>query len=102
MREVYGERRAQVVKDPEWLKLVGDSEWIALMKDKHIRYRQAEIAALVKYRVRAFCLVRGGLTADQQNETFLRHQQQIFDASVAPGPFLYAVSATQVRRVDLE
>src|SRR3990172_737151 len=41
-------------RDEDWLREVGQKGWIVLTKDRHIRYRAPELAALQKAGVIAF------------------------------------------------
>ena len=88
--------------DEEWLEYAGTRGLIVLMKDRRIRYRAVESAALVRYGVVAFCLTQGALTGEAQAGLFLRHQKRIFAAAEEEGPALYMVSRDHVRRVDLD
>lgn len=42
----------QDAADAEWLELIGTLGWVAVMRDKRIRYRPGERAALTSHRVR--------------------------------------------------
>ena len=53
---VHDEFFPQDAKDEVWLGEVGRRGWVVLTKDKHIRYRQVEIQALLAAKVRAFVL----------------------------------------------
>ncbi len=93
--EVYGDRD-QSVQDVEWLELCGREDWPVLTMDRRIRYRPTEIAAVRRHRVKAFALTSGNLTAAEQAERFVRNGLRIEIACAEPGPFLYAVHATQI------
>jgi hypothetical protein len=71
------------------------------MKDERIRYRPAERRALVDHEVMAFCLTSGNLRAQQMAELFVNSIQEITAACRDQGPFLYAVSASGLRPLDL-
>ena len=53
----------ETIDDVEWLARAGSEGWGVLMKDERIRYRPGERAALIKHKVRAFCLASGNLRA---------------------------------------
>jgi hypothetical protein len=72
------------------------------MKDERIRYRQAECAALINYRVRAFCLASGNLRAAEMAQLYLTVLDQLAALCVDQGPFLYVVSRAGLRRIDLD
>jgi hypothetical protein len=44
------------------------------MKDEKVRYRAAELHALVAGKVRVFCLTAGNLRAEEMARCFLRHR----------------------------
>jgi hypothetical protein len=71
------------------------------MKDERIRYRPAERAALIDHRVRAFCLTSGNLRAAEMAELYLAVLDKLAAACVVPGPFLFVVSRSGLRPVDL-
>lgn len=101
LAEVYGVPRDETVEDPGWLELAGERGWAVLMKDDKIRYRKAELGALIAGNVRAFCLTGGNLRADEMAARFLRHQAEIWKACAEPGPFVFVVSVREVRRIDV-
>jgi hypothetical protein len=99
MRERYGERRAQTVADTDWLADVGAAGLVVLMKDKRIRTRPAEQRAVVRYGIRCFCLARGNLTGEQMAASFVSMRSRILTACGEPGPFLWSVSSSGLRRL---
>lgn len=101
LAEVYGVPEDEAVADTEWLELAGQRGWPVLMKDERIRYRPAERAAVVAHRVQAFCLTGGNLRAAAMAEPYLAVIDDLAQACTRPGPFLYAVSARALRRLDL-
>lgn len=96
--EVYG-GRDEDVEDVEWLELCGREGWIALTKDRRVRYRRYEIAAVRRHRVRAFALASGNLRAVDQAQSFLANGAEIVTACSDPGPFIYAVYADRIERI---
>ena len=58
--------------DDEWLDQVGKRGWLVLTKDKRIRYRRAEFAAVVQANVRLFVLTAGNVTAMEMGEIFVK------------------------------
>lgn len=96
--EVFG-ARDQEVPDVEWLELCGRQGWIALTKDRRIRYRPAEIAAVRRYGVKAFVVASGNLTAADQARRLIENAERIATACAQVGPFLYAVHTSQIVRI---
>jgi uncharacterized protein with PIN domain len=95
--EIYGERD-EWVPDVEWLELCGNDDRPVLTKDRRLRYRPAEIAAIQRFGVRAFVLTAGSLRADEQAARFDRSRQRIDEACAVAGPFVYAVHAERIIR----
>ena len=58
--------------DDEWLNWVGKNGWLALTKDKRIRYRRTEFAAVAQVNVRLFVLTTGNITAAEMGESFVK------------------------------
>ena len=102
LAEVYGQPADQDVTDVDWLERAGQAGWVVLMKDDRIRYRPAETAALVAHGVRAFCLAGGNLRAAAMAEQFLGVIDELAQVCEQPGPLLYIVSASGMRRVQLD
>ncbi len=99
-REVFG-GRDEAVEDVEWLTLCGSEQWPVLTMDRRIRYRPAELAAIRRFRVKAFVLASGNLAAAEQAERLIRHRQRIEAVCEDPGPFLYTVHKMRITRVRL-
>ena len=101
LSEVYGIPADEDVPDVAWLELAGGRGWPVLMKDERIRRRVVERDALVAHGVKAFCLTSGNLRAAEMAAQFLAVIERIAAICMEPGPFLYAVSGSGLRRVDL-
>lgn len=101
LSEEYGVPADEDVPDTEWLAHAGQNGWPVLMKDERIRYRPAERAAVIAFGVQAFCLTNGNLRAAAMAEQFLAMIDRIATACGDPGPFLYAVSASGLRSIEL-
>jgi len=96
--EVFRERD-ESVSDIEWLEYCGRQQLVVLTKDRRLRYRPREIAAIRRYRVKAFVLTSGNLRADEQARCFLDQEQRIEAACSDSGPFVCAVRADRIVRV---
>ena len=57
LAERYGIPNDETITDKRWLSDVGDRGEAAFMKDGRVRYNPAEKAAIVRHRVRCFCLL---------------------------------------------
>lgn len=96
--EVFG-LRDETIEDVEWLEHAGRNGLVVLTKDRRLRYRPAEIAAIRRFRVRAFALTRGQLTATEQAKRFLANADRIRELAHEPAPFLYAVHTGRLERM---
>jgi hypothetical protein len=100
MAEVYGERVGQGLPDTEWLRDAGARNWVVLLKDDKIRYRPAELDALMAARVRAFCLPNGNLKGAVMAERYVQWLPAILaTAAVQPGPYIFGVYSDGVRPI---
>jgi hypothetical protein len=96
LAEHYGVPADEQVEDTRWIKDTAEQGWAVLMKDKRIRYRHAEIQAVIEHRARCFVITRGDLTSAAYADRFIINQQGIFAASNAEGPFIHAVHADRL------
>jgi PIN like domain len=87
------------VPDSVWLERAGREGWVVFTKDKRIRYRIAERAALVGGSVRAFVLAGGNLSGRDQAAHLVGNVDAILRASGEPGPFVYSVQAERIVRL---
>ena len=101
LSEHYGVPDDAHVSDEEWLELAGSRGWAVLMKDKRIRYRRHERAAVERHRVRCFCLASRNIPAQEMADRFLRCLPAITEACREPGPFIYMVYRDRIRRIEL-
>ncbi len=69
--EVHDDHFALDAPDEVWLQGVGQRGWVVLTKDKNIRYRGRELAALKVHGVRAFILTAVGLNGDEMAQAFV-------------------------------
>ena len=97
----YGVPADEQVSDEDWLELAGSRGWAVLMKDKRIRYRPPELEAVERHRVRCFCLARQDLPGQEMAERFLRSLPAMVAACEDPGPFVYMVYRSRIRRIEL-
>jgi hypothetical protein len=96
--EVFGDRDEDVA-DVEWLEYCGRAELPVITKDRKLRYRPEEMAAIRRHGVKAFVLTRGSLRAGEQVHRFEMSRSRIVAACVDPGPFMYAVHADRIVRI---
>lgn len=86
--------------DEEWLPVVGDNGLIVLMRDKRIRYRRPERERLMDHGVKAFCLTASGNQSRwDMLQLLVRHWDRIEETATLPGPFIYGVSGSGLRKL---
>lgn len=99
MADVYGEKEAQLLADEAWLRDAGENDWIVLTKDDAIRRRPAERDALIEAKVRVFCLTNRHMRATAQAGRFIANRHRILRQARRPGPYIYGVYETGLRRL---
>lgn len=99
MAEVYGEKVGQGLDDETWLADAGRNHWIVLMKDDRIRYRPAELQALIAHGVRAFCLTNANLRGFEQVERVLANLAGMLHTAKDSGPYIYGIYAAGLRQL---
>jgi hypothetical protein len=101
LAEHYGMPRDQDIADVDWIEECSRNEWVALMKDARIRRRPAEKQAVISHSTRCFCLARADLTSAEMARRYIVNLVKIRAACVEPGPYIYAVHAKTISRLDL-
>lgn len=87
------------VADVDWIEEAAAQGWPVLMKDKKIRHRRAEIAAVVEHKARCFVITRGDLTSVQYAERFIANHEAIVRTAATPGPFIVAVHTDRLEHL---
>jgi hypothetical protein len=87
------------VADTDWIREAASHGWPILMKDKRIRYRQAEIDAVVRHRARCFVITRGDLPSAEMANRFIANKVAIFAAVTESGPYIFSVQAQRLSRL---
>ncbi len=75
--EVHDDHLARDAPDEEWIALVGERGWIAVTKDKNIRYRANEIAAIKLHRARVLVLRAKNATGGDMADLLVGAQRRI-------------------------
>lgn len=80
--------------DNDWLTLAGRQGWIALLRDKRVRHREIERAAILEASVAAFVFTGGQVSAADVTETLIRRLDKLIRiADSEPRPFLYTITS---------
>jgi hypothetical protein len=87
------------VADTDWIEEAAKRRWPILMKDKRIRYRQAEITAVIEHKARCFVITRGDLPSAAMAQRFITNKVAILTAAAEPGPYIYSVQRDQISRL---
>lgn len=99
LAEHYGVLRDQNISDVQWIEDATRQGWPLLMKDKRIRYRPAEIRAVIDNKARCFVITRGDLTGAESAARLITQRKAIVTATRRPAPFMYAVHADQLEHM---
>lgn len=90
--------------DDQWLQVVGTRQLIVITRDQRIRYRPVERLAWVAHQVRGFVLTGRGSQNTEQSLRVLTHHWSAMDAIITAGttgPWMYAVTSSGLRPIDL-
>lgn len=63
--------------DAVWMMKVGEDGLVVLTKDRNLRYKPNEKAALINSRLRVFMLSKGNLRKEDMAELFIRNINRI-------------------------
>ena len=96
------ERFGQGAPDEEWLTEAGVQGWVVLTRDRMIRKRPNELAALRAANVRAFALTAGAQTGQAAAELLRLRAEKIRNhCQSEKAPFLVTITASQMTREKL-
>jgi hypothetical protein len=87
--------------DTVWIPEVASRGWLIITRDSNIGVNRAEIAAVRDSGARMVALAGKEATGTwQQLEVLMNRWRSIEALRDEPGPFIYAATRTQLRRVD--
>ena len=84
--EIHDDHLPIDAPDEDWIALVARRRWIALTKDKNIRYRSAELAAIREHGARVVVLRAKNATGDQMAAMFVRHAARLVRYAAGHSP----------------
>jgi predicted nuclease of predicted toxin-antitoxin system len=95
--EIHDDHFAPDTADYVWLSSVAQRGWVILTKDKAIRYRKNERAAVEEASGRVFVLTAGNITGTEIAAAFVEALPRIrrLSTNQAP-PFIATVSASGI------
>ncbi len=76
--EVHDDHLPQDTTDEDWLQLVGKKGWIAIGRDKNIRYRGPEKAALIQANARLIVVRAKNTTGQDIADILIKHINRIY------------------------
>jgi predicted nuclease of predicted toxin-antitoxin system len=95
--EVHDDHFPPDAPDNLWLSDVSRRGWVVLTKDKRIRYRASELAAVSATRARVFTLTAGSIQAREMADIFIlaMPKVQAFVVRNSP-PYIVTISRSGV------
>jgi len=75
--EVHDDHFSTDAKDQEWLTEAGRKGWIVLTKDKKIKYRMVELAAVAAADAKVFTLTAGSVQGSEMADIFVKAMPKI-------------------------
>lgn len=85
---------SQEAPDEVWLRYVGERDWCAILRDKRIRYRSPQQAALEEYKVRAVVIATSrNLTIAENVNLLLDSWDEIWDSLNGPPSYMHLTQA---------
>lgn len=89
-------------KDLEWIPIVAGSGWLVVTRDRHLRSRPAERAAILEHGARVITLdARHELNKWLQLEIVVSRWRHFEELLAVPGPWVQMATYTGLREVRL-
>ena len=90
--EVHDDHLPQNAPDEEWIALVGRKGWVAITKDRNVRYRTAELAAIRRHAARVIVIRMKNATGTEIADLLVRGRSRIARyAAKTPPPFVAGI-----------
>lgn len=91
--EVHDDHLPQEATDADWLQYVGERGWIAIGRDKNIRYRGPEKAALIQANACLIVVRAKNTTGSDIADLIIRHINRIYRfANKHDAPFIAGIT----------
>jgi PIN like domain len=90
--------------DHKWLPVVGEMGLVVITRDKRIRYRPVEAAALIRPGVRAFVLAGSGAINTWQTLTLVVRQWDAIERHMVEhqsGPWLASITQSGIKTLAM-
>ena len=87
--EVHDDHLPRDAPDERWIALVGRRGWIAVTRDKNVRYRAAELAAIKRHSARVLVVRAKNATGSDIADLLVAGRRRIAGfAARTPAPFV--------------
>lgn len=91
--EVLTDHFPEDARDEHWLRKAGAENWIVLTKDKRIRHRSNEFAAVRRFKARVFVLTSKDLRGPETAQLLCGALDKlVLFASSNPAPFIAGIN----------
>ena len=91
--EVHDDHLPQDATDQTWLQFIGEKGWIAIGRDKNIRYRGPEKAALIQAKACLIVVRAKNTTGPDIADLIIRHINRIYRfTSKHTAPFIAGIT----------
>ena len=89
------------MQDEEWIGEGAKAGYMMLAKDHRLAARPLEAYAIYAHDAKVVVFARGDLTAGKMGDQCIQYEQKIHGLALAPGPFVYSISAHGIARKRL-
>ena len=90
--EVHDDHLPMDAPDEDWIALVGRKGWVAVTKDKNVRYRTAELAAIRKHSACVIVIRMRNATGSDIADVLLKGRRRIARfGSKTPAPYVAGI-----------
>lgn len=90
--EVHDDHLPMDAPDEDWIALVGRKGWVAVTKDKNVRYRTAELAAIRQHSARVIVIRMRNATGPDIADVLLKGRRRIARfTSRTPPPYVAGI-----------
>lgn len=90
--EIHDDHLPPDAPDEDWIALVGRNGWLAVTRDRNIRYRAAELAAIERHRARVLVVRAKNATGPDIAELLTTGRRRIARfAARTPAPFVAGI-----------
>jgi len=90
--EIHDDHLPIDAPDEDWIRLSSKNGWVAVTKDKNIRYRRAELAAVVEYEARVIVIRAKNTTGAEIADILVKFHARMQDfVNRTPAPFVAGI-----------